>query len=826
MILAKYREQILGGPEDRGRIALRWYRIRLHSDPSASFLDSNHIEIGSRVMLKGLVKKTTLNGRVGTVADLDFRNTGNLAVRLDACSWDRSRLLQIRRVNVLVAANQEEVEISFDDTSSTLGTIKESYEILENVKGGFYQPSVDDVGTRIGLRVQGLGENSQLAAIASTSVLCLDPEVKRVCEEKMKEFKEKNEIMFEIRKCSDVKSCMLVLMSDRIEFRHDDVDDDTTKSSLLRLRSKSCVTPSPSNAHHFTIEDVKLTAKTNIQRDIIIRCCRLVISDLVEEVSSSSSSSSSSSISEETEKETQKPSSSPPPPTHNNNNNTQQLKLQLQKIKDENINIKKELKAALKSSMNHIQSLQMKDSRITDLKSRLKAKDKIYNQMKSQIRDVVETRNTMEVQEIAALEKMQSLESKIQEHDQSRDSNIASEFEDTKRLLEESSSRLRRYRSLLQDSEKRHDEQLDEQQIQIESLETELTEAERRADEAVANMVNLEWKFGESEISERVRVNELKETRCLVQTYEDEITEWKHVANEFREENCGSGSSSSNNSSSKKNKAMLVGKKKEEYVQEKKKDSERAALIAERNALRQKCKSLKKQLAKRVDVVQIHNEEEKEDENDEISIKRILDMVRGKETILRDRLNAMFPSKKRSNWLGDTDKKQREEFVQKIRLIGAQPPETEGDFHAARVYIDAKKMSVYDCEQWLDYLRLKQAVTDSNKVLSTSTVLKDKTSSSSTTSSSSSSTWFSSFGASGQLMETNKQLRQVSAALSKKVSRLDGRIADLELELHMKDQKLKMLLQRDISSSNITTEDDISTNVTTEDDIFGGMSMR
>ena len=30
---------------------------------------------------------------------------------------------------------------------------------------------------------------------------------------------------------------------------------------------------------------------------------------------------------------------------------------------------------------------------------------------------------------------------------------------------------------------------------------------------------------------------------------------------------------------------------------------------------------------------------------------------------------------------------------------------------------------------------------------------------------------------------TNKQLRRVSAALSKKVSRLDGRITDLELEL-------------------------------------------
>ena len=59
-----------------------------------------------------------------------------------------------------------------------------------------------------------------------------------------------------------------------------------------------------------------------------------------------------------------------------------------------------------------------------------------------------------------------------------RSSEVVSEFEDTKRLLEESSSRLRRYRSLLQDSEKRHDEQLDEQQLQIDALESELTEAE------------------------------------------------------------------------------------------------------------------------------------------------------------------------------------------------------------------------------------------------------------------------------------------------------------------------------------------------------------
>ena len=207
MILAKCGEQILGGPEDRGRIALRWYRIRLDPDPDALWSEEiveEDLSVGSRVKLRGLVKKTTLNGRVGTVADLDYRKSGNLAIRLDACSWDRSRLLQIRRVNILLASSitqeeNEEVEISFDGVDredSNLGKIKETYELLDNVKGGFYQPSVDDVGTRICLRVQGLGENSSLTKIAATSVLCLDSEVKRVCEENMKELYERNKDVF------------------------------------------------------------------------------------------------------------------------------------------------------------------------------------------------------------------------------------------------------------------------------------------------------------------------------------------------------------------------------------------------------------------------------------------------------------------------------------------------------------------------------------------------------------------------------------------------------------------------------------------------------
>ena len=620
MILAKCGEQILGGPEDRGRIALRWYRIRLDPDPDALWSEEiveEDLSVGSRVKLRGLVKKTTLNGRVGTVADLDYRKSGNLAVRLDACSWDRSRLLQIRRVNILLASSitqeeNEEVEISFDGVDredSNLGKIKETYELLDNVKGGFYQPSVDDVGTRICLRVQGLGENSSLTKIVATSVLCLDSEVKRVCEENMKELESKEEISFEIRKRTDVKSCTLVLCPDRIEFR----DESMSILSSIRLGSNSRITPSPSNAHHFTLEEFDLTAKTNIQRDVIIRCVRLVISTIPTTTTTTDLESNDKDIEEDSLTKENTTKTNDDVKDDVSRYELERRKLEIRKLKDENENVRAELRAALKSSMNQNQAIQMKDSTITDLKSRLKAKDKIYNQLKSQIRRAVETRNSMESQEIAALERVQSLETRIHEQDEVRSSEVVSEFEDTKRLLEESSSRLRRYRSLLQDSEKRHDEQLDEQQLQIDALESELTEAEKRADEARANMIDLEWKYGESENSLSSYVSQVEEVRIKMKRYEAEMMMMKQkeksavvkvVEKEEEEEE--------------------VEKEEETELKERKdwNDSEeRASLIAERNALRQKCKSLKGQLAKRVDA-SIHIPQEKKDEDDETVLKR------------------------------------------------------------------------------------------------------------------------------------------------------------------------------------------------------------
>ena len=137
--------------------------------------------------------------------------------------------------------------------------------------------------------------------IAAT-VLCLDSEVKRVCEENMKELESKEEISFEIRKRTDVKSCTLVLCPDRIEFR----DESMSILSSIRLGSNSRITPSPSNAHHFTLEEFDLTAKTNIQRDVIIRCVRLVISTIPSTTTSTTTTTDSESNEKISKKKTQR----------------------------------------------------------------------------------------------------------------------------------------------------------------------------------------------------------------------------------------------------------------------------------------------------------------------------------------------------------------------------------------------------------------------------------------------------------------------------------------------------------------------------------------
>ena len=95
-------------------------------DPDALWSDSKIEEDLNvvRELLRGLMK-TTLNGRVGTVADLDF-GTRKLAVRLDACSWDES-IVTTRRVNIFLASSitqEEEEEVRFFDRNNDEGGLE------------------------------------------------------------------------------------------------------------------------------------------------------------------------------------------------------------------------------------------------------------------------------------------------------------------------------------------------------------------------------------------------------------------------------------------------------------------------------------------------------------------------------------------------------------------------------------------------------------------------------------------------------------------------------------------------------------------------------
>mmetsp|Transcript_12739 Transcript_12739/g.31274 ORF Transcript_12739/g.31274 Transcript_12739/m.31274 type:complete len:444 (+) Transcript_12739:261-1592(+) len=60
-----------------------------------------------------------------------------------------------------------------------------------------------------------------------------------------------------------------------------------------------------------------------------------------------------------------------------------------------------------------------------------------------------------------------------------------------------------------------------------------------------------------------------------------------------------------------------------------------------------------------------------------------------------------------SSWLGDNDEKDREEFLLNLSRQKLPMPQNEGDWHAARVYVDSLQRSLYDIEQWRDYLSLK-----------------------------------------------------------------------------------------------------------------------
>jgi hypothetical protein len=57
--------------------------------------------------------------------------------------------------------------------------------------------------------------------------------------------------------------------------------------------------------------------------------------------------------------------------------------------------------------------------------------------------------------------------------------------------------------------------------------------------------------------------------------------------------------------------------------------------------------------------------------------------------------------------MNKTDKEKRYNFMVELSKKVLPIPQKEGEWHAARIYIDSINDSVYDIEQWEDYLKLK-----------------------------------------------------------------------------------------------------------------------
>lgn len=65
----------------------------------------------------------------------------------------------------------------------------------------------------------------------------------------------------------------------------------------------------------------------------------------------------------------------------------------------------------------------------------------------------------------------------------------------------------------------------------------------------------------------------------------------------------------------------------------------------------------------------------------------------------------------RLSWLSPEDVGQRKQFLEALIQQGLPLPRSELDYHAARVYIDSEDRSVYDIEQWTDYIQLTNRFT-------------------------------------------------------------------------------------------------------------------
>ena len=61
---------------------------------------------------------------------------------------------------------------------------------------------------------------------------------------------------------------------------------------------------------------------------------------------------------------------------------------------------------------------------------------------------------------------------------------------------------------------------------------------------------------------------------------------------------------------------------------------------------------------------------------------------------------------RRCSWLSADDMQQRKVFLGQLLQAGLPLPRSELDYHAARVFIDVQNRSIYDVEQWTDYMQL------------------------------------------------------------------------------------------------------------------------
>ena len=53
------------------------------------------------------------------------------------------------------------------------------------------------------------------------------------------------------------------------------------------------------------------------------------------------------------------------------------------------------------------------------------------------------------------------------------------------------------------------------------------------------------------------------------------------------------------------------------------------------------------------------------------------------------------------------DTRKRKRFIVKLAKKLLPMPQNEGQWHAAKIYVDERKESFYNVEQWEDYLKIK-----------------------------------------------------------------------------------------------------------------------